>query len=63
MSSSAKSIEHRLNTNPKSGPVSGPIYGCIHIPDYRVQAFIRNEPALRRRPMAILDGTFPLLQW
>ena len=60
MSSSAKSIEHRLNTNPKPGPVSGPIYGCIHIPDYRVQAFIRNEPALRRRPMAILDGTFPL---
>ncbi len=60
MSSSAKIIENRLNTNPKSGPVFGPIYGCIYIPDYPVQAFIRNEPALRRRPMAILDGTFPL---
>ncbi len=68
MSSSAKIIEHRLNTDPKpgtrfgplSGPLSGPLYGCIHIPDYPVQAFIRTEPDLRRQPMAILDGTFPL---
>ena len=60
MSSSAKIIEHRLNKNTKPGPLSGPTYGCIHIPDYPVQAFIRNEPDLRRRPMAILDGTFPL---
>ena len=57
MSSSAKIIEHRLNTNPKPGP----LYGCIHIPDYPIQAFIRNEPSSsRRRPMVVLDGAFPL---
>ena len=38
----------------------GPLYGCVHIPDFPAQAFIRNEPELRRRPVAVLDGTFPL---
>ena len=39
---------------------SDPLYGCIHLPDYPVQAFIRNEPKLRSKPVVILDGTFPL---
>ena len=56
MSSNAKIFQHRLDTASKSGP----IYGCIHIPDSPVQAFIRNEPDLRRKPIAVLDGAFPL---
>ncbi len=38
----------------------GLLYGCIHIPDSPVQAFVRNEPELRRQPVAVLDGAFPL---
>ena len=56
MSSNAKILEHHFDAAYKPGP----LYGCIHIPDYPVQAFIRNEPEIRRRPVAVLDGTFPL---
>jgi len=40
---------------------AGPLYGSVHVPDFGVQAFVRNEPALRQRPVAVLDGVFPLL--
>ena len=39
---------------------TGLLYGCIHVPDSPLQAFLRNEPELRRQPVAVLDGTFPL---
>lgn len=41
---------------------AGPLYGSLHIPDFPAQASIRNAPELRNRPVAILDGTFPLLK-
>jgi protein ImuB len=49
-----------IATSLRSHQKSGPLYGCIHLPDYPVQAFIRNEPKLRRKPVVVLDGTFPL---
>jgi protein ImuB len=39
---------------------TGRLYGSVHLPDFSVQAFIRNEPALRRQALVVLDGTFPL---
>jgi protein ImuB len=56
MSSNAKILENRFDTAHKPGP----LYGCIYIPDYPVQAFIRNEPEIRRQAVAVLDGAFPL---
>ena len=49
-----------IESSPRNHQESGPLYGCIHLPDYPVRAFIRNEPKLRRKPVVILDGTFPL---
>lgn len=47
-------------TTPRSP--AGPLYGSLYIPDFPAQASIRNAPDLRDRPVAILDGTFPLLK-
>lgn len=55
MSTNASYIVDHLKVNR-----SGLVYGCIHVPNFPVQAFIRNEPELRRQPVAILDGIFPL---
>ena len=49
-----------IESSPRNHQESGPLYGCIHLPDYPVQAFVRNEPELRRKPVVVLDGTFPL---
>lgn len=55
-----KVTAHHLDENHCNTLKPGPLYGCLHIPDYPVQAFVRNEPELRRRPVVVLDGTFPL---
>ncbi len=61
MSTSVLKIDRKIaESYIDAGPRPSPLYGCVHIPDFPVQAFVRNEPELRRRPMAVLDGTFPL---
>lgn len=42
-------------------PEPGPLYGALHLPDYPVQAFTRQEPELRCKPVAVIEGRFPLL--
>ena len=56
MSTNISHITDHLDANPETSP----LYGCIHIPDFPVQAFVRNEPELRRQAVVVLDGTFPL---
>jgi protein ImuB len=36
------------------------VFGCIFIPDFSVQAVVRQEPDLRGKPVAILQGAPPL---
>ena len=36
-------------------------YACIYVPDFSVEAILRNSPELRRQPFAVLDGTPPLV--
>jgi protein ImuB len=38
------------------------MYVCVYIPDFSVQAVARGDPTLRRRAVAIVDGTAPLLR-
>ena len=38
------------------------MYACVYIPDFSVQAVARGDPTLRRRVVAIVDGTAPLLR-
>jgi protein ImuB len=38
------------------------MYVCVYIPDFSVQAVTRGDPRLRRRAVAIVDGTVPLLR-
>ncbi len=38
------------------------MYVCVYIPDFSVQAVTRGDPTLRRRAVAIVDGTAPLLR-
>jgi len=38
------------------------MYLCIYIPNFSVQAVARVDPMLRRRAVAIVDGTAPLLR-
>ncbi len=52
----------RISNHLDAPPETSPLYGCIHIPDFPVQAFVRNEPELRRRAVVVLDGTFPLFR-
>ena len=40
-------------------PGTSPLYGCMHVPDFPVQAIVRTAPELRRRRVAVLDGAFP----
>jgi protein ImuB len=35
-------------------------FASVHIPCFQVQAVVRAEPALRGRPVALIDGTSPL---
>ena len=35
-------------------------FASIHIPGFLIQALVRSEPALRKRAIALLDGTPPL---
>src|ERR1700756_1966766 len=36
------------------------MFACIHIPDFPVEAIVRNESLLRERAVAILEGKPPL---
>ncbi len=36
------------------------MFACIHIPDFPVEAIVRNEPLLRERAVAVLAGKPPL---
>ena len=36
------------------------MFACLFIPDFPVEAIIRLEPELRRRPIAVLAGRSPL---
>lgn len=47
-------------TNPEAEPIEAAIYGSVYVPDFPAQACIRNEPELRRCPVAVLDPVFPL---
>jgi protein ImuB len=38
------------------------MYVCVYIPDFSVQAVTRGDPTLRRRAVAIVDGTALLLR-
>ena len=37
------------------------LFACIYVSEFPVQALARNAPELREQPMAVLDGTSPLL--
>src|SRR6185437_4357203 len=37
------------------------LFACLYIPDFPVQAVVRSTPELHKRPVAILDGSPPLL--
>ena len=37
------------------------MYACIYIPEFPVEAFLRTSPELREQPIAVLDGTPPML--
>jgi len=37
------------------------LFACIYVPELPVQALARTAPELREQPMAVLDGTPPLL--
>src|ERR1700756_134191 len=36
------------------------MFACIHIPDFPVEAIVRNESLLRDRAVAVLEGKPPL---
>ncbi len=36
------------------------MYACVHIPDFPVQALLRQYPQSRRSPVAVLEGETPL---
>jgi protein ImuB len=38
------------------------MFACIFVPDFPVAAIVRSEPGLRGQPVAVLDGTPPLLR-
>lgn len=38
------------------------MFACIYIPDFPVEALVRNEPLLRHRAVAVLDGKAPLVR-
>jgi len=38
------------------------MFACIFVPDFPVAAIVRSESALRGQPVAVLDGTPPLLR-
>jgi protein ImuB len=37
------------------------LFACIYVPDFPVEAIVRAAPELREQPLAVLDGTPPLL--
>ena len=37
------------------------LFACIYVPEFPVQAIARTAPELREQPVAVLDGTPPLL--
>lgn len=37
------------------------LFACINVPEFPVQAIARTTPELREQPLAVLDGTPPLL--
>jgi len=37
-------------------------FACIYVPDFPVEALLRNAPELRKKPVAVLDGTPPMLK-
>lgn len=38
------------------------MFACLYIPDFAVEAIVRNEPLLRDRAVAVLDGKPPLVR-
>ena len=42
-------------------PRTAMLFACIYIPEFPVQAIMRTTPELREQPIAVLDGTPPLL--
>jgi len=55
-----ESTTHAHHTDHASLSNTSGLYGAIHLPDFPVQALTRQEPALRRKPVVVLDGTFPI---
>jgi protein ImuB len=39
-----------------------PMFACIYIPDFPVEAIVRSDPFLREHPVAVLDGKPPLVR-
>ncbi|HVH85226.1 MAG TPA: DNA polymerase Y family protein [Terriglobales bacterium] len=37
------------------------LFACIFVPDFPVEALLRTTPELRKTPVAVLDGTPPML--
>ena len=38
------------------------MFACIYVPDFPVEAFVRAEPLLRERAVAVLEGKPPLVR-
>ncbi len=38
------------------------MFACIYIPDFPVEAIVRVEPRLRKRPVAVMEGKPPLMR-
>src|SRR6516225_7815438 len=38
------------------------MFAAIYIPDFPVEAIVRLKPGLRERPVAVMEGTAPLLR-
>ena len=38
------------------------LFACIYVPDFPVEAISRTEPELRKKPVAVLDGTPPMVR-
>jgi len=39
-----------------------PLFACIYIPDFPVEAIVRTEPLLRKQAVAVLEGKPPLVR-
>src|SRR5262245_20042566 len=37
------------------------MFASLHVPDFSVEAIVRHQPALRQKPVGVVDGKPPLL--